>query len=135
MFEATDKPVRWWAMFAWVAGAYLTFCALAACPTWHAGGAAALHAGLTAAGVALVVMVASGLLVARAARGGAVSAAVAFIIAAVVRLVACAALSAVIVAAWKVPLKTYLAWLVGSYLVMLASECTWLVRMLRRDGL
>jgi len=135
MFEATDGPARWWVMFAWVAGAWLACCGLAAYPTWYAEGAAGLRAGMASAGVAFVVMVASGLAVARFARRGAASAAVAFSVAAVVRLVACAALSAVIVAVWKLPLKTYLAWLVPSYLVMLAGECTWLVRVLRRDGL
>ena len=122
-------------MFAWVAGAWLAFCGLAAYPTWYAEGAVALRAGLAAASVAFVVMAASGLVVARFARRGAASAAVAFIVAAAGRLVACAALSAAIVVVWKLPLKTYLAWLVASYLVMLAGECTWLVRVLRREGL
>ena len=123
------------ALFAWLIPASLVVGALGAYPTWRVSGTPGLLAQLAAGAVVLVVMAASARFICHAASHGPRRAAQSFVAGFLVRVAACAALSAA-VGHWlaDLPQQTLLVWTGLFYLVMVLAEAIWLARAMQRDA-
>lgn len=119
------------AMTCWVLACGVPPAAVAAWVASGWGGAGALSAATAGAGIALVVLLASGAAVARAGRRSPMRAAFLFAGAGIVRIVLAAGLAAGAGAIWPLATTPLLLSMLACYLAGSAGECVWLVRAIR----
>jgi len=120
-------------LLAWTVGPAVLVGLVGAYPTWRFAGQGGLASQAAAGFIVMLAMGASAAAVARKAAGGAAKAAMAFLLAASVRVGICVASGLAAAILLPLPTAALLIWLGAFYVVSLLGESAWLVKAIRRS--
>ena len=103
-------------------------------PTWRLRGCEGLLAQGCAGAVAMVAVLASGVLIRAMAQAGPATVALGFMAAMPVRVAACCVAGAVLVTRYPIYAETFFVWLGVFYLAMMLRESAWVSSAFQRDA-
>ena len=136
MDQARPLAVNFRRLLVSVVIAVVAIAAVGSYPTWMLAGTPGLLAEAISGAATLLVMIASAVVVVRAAHRGATAAMMTFLVSGAARMVLSAVGIGVVIVVTDIPAAALLAWLLVFYLATLAAEGAWLSRAMRRaqDG-